>query len=145
MRTETRTREEKYNVYVANDGTEFDNVAECELYEAREIFKEYDNLPCVTFSLSDIYEDGGDFTYYKIFFVRNARDMDIINAYLRKESTYTDYLTEEHIGQSVFICESDSNVCLADGYTIEAMKDEIVSSLDNYIYKVKAMEKKYLN
>lgn len=33
MKTETRTREEYYNVYVANDGTEFSDKAECEKYE----------------------------------------------------------------------------------------------------------------
>lgn len=145
MRTEVRTKEAKYNVYIADDGTEFESVFDCESYEENKYKKAYENLPCITFCLNDLYEDGGDYTYYKIFPIRNKEDIKIINTYLFREGEFDDFLTEEYIGKSAFICETDSTVWLADGYTIEAMKDEIVSNLDRFIIKVKAMEKEYLD
>lgn len=149
MRTETRTREEKYNVYVANDGKEFESPLACQVYEKYEYKRAYENLPCVTFCLYDIYEEGRDDMYYKIFPIRDKKDMDIINNYLFEENGGSnwagDFLTEKYIGKSAFICESDSTVYLADEYTIEKMKEQIVSNLDKFINKVKAMEEEYLN
>ena len=145
MRTEVRTREAKYNVYIADDGTEFESVLDCKVYEGDKYKREYENLPCVTFCLNDLYEDGDCYTYYKIFPIRNKEDVKIINTYLFKEGEFNDFLTEEYIGQSAFICETESTVWLADGYTIEGMKDEIVSNLNRITNKIKAMEKEYLN
>lgn len=149
MRTETRTREEKYNVYIANDGREFKSPLDCENYEKDEYKRAYENLPCVAFCSYDLYENGEDCMYYKIFPIRDIRDMNIINNYLFEENGDSnwegDFLTEKYIGKSAFICESDSTVYLADEYTIEKMKEQIVSNLDRFIDKVKAMEEEYLN
>lgn len=154
MKEETRTKKTEYKVYVADDGKEFNSFNRCYDYEKRKYKEMYQNLPCVTFCLNDIYEDkelkdvyedGGNYTYFKIFPIRNKEDMEIINGYLIKKSEFDDLLTEEYIGKSAFICESEFNVWLADGYTIETMKNEIVSNLDRLIDKVKVMENEYLN
>lgn len=149
MRTETRTKETKYDVYIANDGKVFDSMLDCKDYERNEYKRTYENLPCISFCLYDIYEEGRDDMYYKIFPIRDKKDMNIINNYLFEENGGSnwagDFLTEKYIGKSAFICESDSTVYLADEYTIEKMKEQIVSNLDRFINKVKAMEEEYLN
>lgn len=84
MRKETRTRviEEKYDEFIAEDGTSFNTESECVEYEKKKMqlvsklhIEKLDGLVPLTDGLTS---DGSEFYWYK---VNNKDDFNTLNAY----------------------------------------------------------------
>ena len=110
MREEVRQEKVVYRgvmVYIADDGTEFDNKIDCENYEWEKLNKplleklhrcnDADDMPNV---------HGGfvsDYNSYEWYFIRSGEDIDILN------KVYNAGLTGKEIGE--WVCVEHDDMC----------------------------------
>ena len=87
IKTVKKMVETEVTVYVAYDGTEFDNPTLCKAYENTRYKREYEELPHITFNVDQIFPDADSPVWYKAIPVRNKKDMAIINSYIELESS----------------------------------------------------------
>ena len=136
--------ETEVEVYVAYDGTEFDNPTLCKTYENTRYKKGYEELPHITFNVDQIFPDADSPVWYKAIPVRNKEDMAIINSYIELESSNSEYVSEDYIGKVILMAESDNEVWFCDDYTIKDMAEEIVNNLNKLILAIKLMKDIYI-
>lgn len=144
IKTVKKMVETEVTVYVAYDGTEFDNPTLCKAYENTRYKREYEELPHITFNVDQIFPDADSPVWYKAIPVRNKEDIAIINSYLELESTISEYVSEDYIGKVILMAESDNEVWFCDDYTMKDMKEEIVNNLNRIILTIKLMGDIYL-
>lgn len=142
IKTVKKMVETEVTVYVAYDGTEFDNPTLCKVYE--NIKKEYENLPCITFNVEEIFPDAYSLVDYKVIPVRDKKDIAIINSYLELASSNSEYVSEDYIGKAIMIAESDNEVWFCEDFFIEDMKKSIITNLNTLISSIKFMKDNYL-
>jgi len=142
IKTVKKMVETEVTVYVAYDGTEFDNPTLCKAYE--NIKKEYENLPYMSFNVDEIFPDAYSLVDYKVIPVRDKKDIAIINSYLELASSNSEYVSEDYIGKAIMIAESDNEVWFCEDFFIEDMKKSIITNLDTLISSIKFMKNIYL-
>lgn len=121
MRVETKQKVDVRNVqvYIADDGTEFDNCWKCQQYEHEKVHKPLlDNLiTCEELKYysnfnGEEYPEHHDYIWY---FVRDEKDLEIL------EKVYPDTLGRIHIGKWICIETDDDGSAWAstidDGIT----------------------------
>ena len=141
IKTVKKMVETEVEVYVAYDGTEFNDKVACLIYENK---KEYEELPHITFYVDQIFPNADSPVWYKAIPIKNKEDIAIINGYIESESTNSEYVSEDYIGKVILMAESDNEIWFCDDYTIENMKEEIVNNLNRLILAIKLMEGVYL-
>ena len=141
IKTVKKMVETEVTVYVAYDGTEFNDKIACLIYENK---KEYESLPHITFYVDQIFPDADSPVWYKAIPVRNKEDMITINGYLELESSNSEYVSEDYIGKVILMAESDNEICFCSDYTIEDMKKEIVNNLNRIILATKLLRDVYI-
>lgn len=141
IKTVKKMVETEVEVYVAYDGTEFNDKVACLIYENK---KEYEELPHITFNVDQIFPDADSPVWYKAIPVRNKEDIAIINGYIELESSNSEYVSEDYIGKVILMAESDNEIWFCDDYTIKDMKEEIVNNLNRIILAIKLMGDIYL-
>ena len=144
IKTVKKMVETEVEVYVAYDGTEFDNPTLCKTYENTRYKREYEELPHITFNVDQIFPDADSLVWYKAIPVRNKEDMAIINGYIELESSNSEYVSEDYIGKVILMAESDNEIWFCDDYTMKDMKEEIVNNLNRIILAIKLMGDIYL-
>ena len=144
IKTVKKMVETEVTVYVAYDGTEFDNPTLCKAYESTQYKKKYEELPHITFNADKIFPDAYSLINYRVIPVRNKEDIAIINGYLELESTISEYVSEDYIGKVILMAESDNEICFCSDYTIEDMKKEIVNNLNRIILTTKLLRDVYI-
>lgn len=144
IKTVKKMVETEVTVYVAYDGTEFDNPTPCKAYENTRYKREYEELPHITFNADKIFPDAYSLINYRVIPVRNKEDIAIINGYLELESTISEYVSEDYIGKVILMAESDNEICFCSDYTIEDMKKEIVNNLNRIILAIKLLGDIYI-
>lgn len=144
IKTVKKMVETEVTVYVAYDGTEFNNQALCKAYESAQYKKKYEELPHITFNVDQIFPDADSPVWYKAIPVRNKEDIAIINGYIELESSNSEYVSEDYIGKVILMAESDNEVWFCDDYTMKDMKEEIVNNLNRIILAIKLMGDIYL-
>lgn len=144
IKTVKKMVETEVTVYVAYDGTEFNNQTLCKAYENTYYKKKYEELPHITFNADKIFPDAYSLINYRVIPVRNKEDIAIINGYLELESTISEYVSEDYIGKVILMAESDNEICFCSNYTIKDMKKEIVNNLNRIILAIKLMGDIYL-
>lgn len=144
IKTVKKMVETEVTVYVAYDGTEFNNETFCKAYESTRYKKEYEELPHITFNVDQIFPNVDSPVWYKAIPVRNKEDMAIINGYIELESSNSEYVSEDYIGKVILMAESDNEIWFCDDYTMKDMKEEIVNNLNRIILAIKLMGDIYL-
>ena len=144
IKTVKKMVETEVTVYVAYDGTEFNNQTLCKAYESTYYKKKYEELPHITFNVDQIFPDAYSFINYRIIPVRNKEDIAIINGYLELESTISEYVSEDYIGKVILMAESDNEVCFCSDYTMKDMKKEIINNLNRIILAIKLLGDIYI-
>lgn len=144
IKTVKKMVETEVTVYVAYDGTEFNNQTLCKAYENTRYKKEYEELPHITFNVDQIFPNVDSPVWYKAIPVRNKEDMAIINGYIELESSNSEYVSEDYIGKVILMAESDNEIWFCDDYTMKDMKEEIVNNLNRIILAIKLMGDIYL-
>ena len=144
IKTVKKMVETEVTVYVAYDGTEFDNPTLCKAYENTRYKREYEELPHITFNVDQIFPNADSPVWYKAIPVRNKKDMAIINSYIELESSNSEYVSEDYIGKVILMAESDNEVWFCDDYTIKYMAEEIVNNLNKLILAIKLMKDIYI-
>lgn len=144
IKTVKKMVETEVTVYVAYDGTEFNNQTLCKAYESTQYKKKYEELPHITFNVDQIFPDVDSPVWYKAIPVRNKEDMAIINSYIELESSNSEYVSEDYIGKVILMAESDNEVWFCDDYTIKDMAEEIVNNLNKLILAIKLMKDIYI-
>ena len=144
IKTVKKMVETEVTVYVAYDGTEFNNQTLCKAYESTQYKKKYEELPHITFNIDEIFPDADSPVWYKAIPVRNKGDMAIINSYIELESSNSEYVSEDYIGKVILMAEPDNEVWFCDDYTIKDMAEEIVNNLNKIILAIKLMGDIYL-
>lgn len=144
IKTVKKMVETEVTVYVAYDGTEFDNPTLCKAYENTRYKREYEELPHITFNVDQIFSDANSPVWYKAIPVRNKEDMAIINSYIELESSNSEYVSEDYIGKVILMAESDNEVCFCSDYTMKDIKEEIVNNLNRIILAIKLMKDIYI-
>ena len=144
IKTVKKMVETEVTVYVAYDGTEFDNPTLCKAYENTWYKREYEELPHITFNADEIFPDAYSLINYRVIPVRNKEDIAIINGYLELESTISEYVSEDYIGKVILMAESDNEVWFCEDFFIEDMKKSIITNLDTLISSIKFMKDNYI-
>lgn len=147
VKTVKKMVETEVTVYVAYDGTEFNNQTLCRAYENTQHKKEYENLPYMSFNVDEIIPDAYSPVNYKVIPVRNKEDIAIINSYLELESSNSEYVSEDYIGKAIMIAKSDNEVWFCEDFFIESiedMKKTIIANLDALISSIKFMKNHYI-
>ena len=144
IKTVKKMVETEVTVYVAYDGTEFNNQTLCKAYESTQYKKKYEELPHITFNVDQIFPDVDSPVWYKAIPVRNKEDMAIINSYIELESSNSEYVSEDYIGKVILMAEPDNEVWFCDDYTIKDMAEEIVNNLNKLILAIKLMKDIYI-
>ena len=144
IKTVKKMVETEVTVYVAYDGTEFDNPTLCKAYENTRYKREYEELPHITFNVDQIFPNADSPVWYKAIPVRNKKDMAIINSCNELESSNSEYVSEDYIGKVILMAESDNEVWFCDDYTIKDMAEEIVNNLNKLILAIKLMKDIYI-
>lgn len=144
VKTVKKMVETEVEVYVAYDGTEFNNQTLCKAYENTYYKKKYEELPYISFNVDEIFPDAYSLVNYKAIPVRNKEDIAIINGYLELESSNFECVSEDYIGKVIIIAESDNEVYFCKDFSIEDMKKTIVASLDALISSIKFMKNHYI-
>ena len=145
VKTVKKMVETEVTIYVAYDGTEFNNQTLCKAYESTEYKKGYENLPYISFNVDEIFPDAYSLVNYKAIPVRNKKDIAIINGYLELESNNFEYVSEDYIGKVIIIAESDNEVYFCKDFSIEDMKKTIIANLDALISSINFMAHHCIN
>ena len=145
VKTVKKMVETEVTIYVAYDGTEFNNQTLCKAYENTEYKKKYENLPYISFNVDEIFSDAYSLINYKAIPVRNKEDIAIINGYLESKGSNFKYVSEDYIGKVIIIAESNNEAWFYENFFIEDMKKTIVANLDALISSINFMKNHYIN
>ena len=145
-RKEKRVVTDTWKVYIADDGTEFDDKKKCERYEiASNIDKAYKDLELIKmdFVAAPLNYDGCvDEEYCQWYSVENKDDYEKVRAYYDACTVNSVYIDEPSSYPSV-ICVSESEPWSspyetedAYGYTLDDMKNTAKEFFENFGIKV---------
>lgn len=137
-----KTIYEVKKTYVANDGTEFKDMEECEKYEAtakcviNEMFNKlnFQRSQCVGIA-HDIFTAISSYDDMYAVKIENANQLEIVNKWLHEQDGYVNnYLGEETIGTVQLINEYDDGVWTVG--TPERLKEEFSKAIDSLYNKL---------
>ena len=135
-------------VYIANDGTEFNNEACCIYYEkecAKIALENYYGVPHVHFTYDDILIGASDTIGYDVIHIRNEEDVKAINKVLSiRESGLNAHFrfNNSYIGKNIPLVIDFCNELSYDlnEPTFEAIKARIEGTLNSIANQLKTFE-----
>ena len=136
MKTKTIEKTIKSTVYEANDGTQFQTMAECEKYETTAIcalLTRYNKLVLKSLMESDIFTAGSDDYIVDIIEIKSTEDLNLVlqlYKLINSNSSTRDNLVIESF-------ENGDKLCIGRGYTGEEDCFWPISTEQHIIQRVK--------
>lgn len=139
-------------VYIADDGTKFDDGIACANYEQeckRRDLENYSTLPLVHFTYNAIIAGTSDEFGYDVIHIRDKKDLEILNKAYKLKNFYCfkgygaciDF-DDSYIGKNIiFNTDLDGNICFyKDEPTFEVFRANIEKALNSIADQLKAFE-----
>ena len=144
MEKKTKAKTVECEVFVAKDGKEFSDQMACESYEKALYRDDLDRLPHVHFSPEVVCISNGLNVFsccsdYTAIFVRDSKDVDVVNRYLRSMDS-SDVIGDEYIGNVAFVAEAEGSAWIAKNSLLSGL----ISGLAKIQGEIDGMKEGYL-